>query len=344
MVYENYRKNKTTDILNKYDRWRIIVKQLKLSKEAKNRLEWIIYYHTKSKYNVSLVCRHFGIVKSTFYKWLDRFDETNLKSLENKSKRPKKVRTRQKEWYKDKRIIDLRKKYPYYGKIKIRKIYIKIYNENITIHYVQKTIEEYKLYFINNKRKKFTFNKNRIIKKKISDCEKEPKTGFLLHLDTIVLHLQGVKRYIITAIDEHSKIAYARVYNSHASINTVDFFKRLYYVLDKKIENVHTDNGSEFHKYFEESIKELNLNHYWSRPRTPKDNASNERFNRTLREEFLNQGNFNRDIVILNKKITDWLIEYNSIRPHQSLNYLTPLEYVEKTMNLSTMYSSSTKD
>ena len=66
------------------------------------------------------------------------------------------------------------------------------------------------------------------------------------------------------------------------------------------------------------------------------------RFNQTLKNEFLNWGNFHPDPKVLNQKLTNWLVEYNSIRPHQSLNYLTPLEFAEKTMHLSTMWSSST--
>lgn len=341
MVYESYRKNKSKELTSKYERWRDIAKVLKLSKQARNRLEWIIYYETRSNNNVPLVCRHFGIGRSAFYKWYNRFNESNLRTLETISTKPNNVRCRQKEWNKDERVIELRKKYPYFGKMKIRVIYIRLYNEDITSWYVQRVIEEYKLY--SKKRKKhYTQKKSSIVKKKITEFKTKPSTGFLLHLDTIVLHLQGVKRYVITAIDEHSKISYARVYKSHASASTVDFFKRLNYVLEKKIENVHTDNGSEFHKYFEQSLKKLNLTHWWSRPRTPKDNPSNERFNRTFREEFLNWGNFSKDTDIFNKKITNWLIEYNNIRPHESLNYLTPLQFAEKTMNLSTMWSSCT--
>ncbi len=341
MVYENYRKNNSKEFTSTYKRWRNIAKILKLSKQARNRLEWIIYYETKSKNNISLVCRYFGIGRSTFYKWYNRFNESNLHTLESISTRLINRHSRQKEWMKDERIITLRKKYPYFGKMKIQVIYKQIYKENITSWYIQRVIEEYNLYY-RKRKKQYTQKRSSRVKKKISECVKQPTTGFLLHLDTIVLHLQGVKRYVITAIDDYSKITYARVYKSHTSIATVDFFKRLNYVLEGKIENVHTDNGSEFHKYFEKALKQLNLIHWWSRPRTPKDNPSNERFNRTFKEEFLNWGNFNKDNNIFNKRITDWLIEYNSIRPHENLNYLTPLQFAEKTMNLSTMWSSCT--
>ncbi len=46
---------------NKYERWRKISVKLDLSKKAKLRLKWMIYYQTKANKNVSLTCRHFGI-------------------------------------------------------------------------------------------------------------------------------------------------------------------------------------------------------------------------------------------------------------------------------------------
>ena len=340
MVYEKYWVNKKKQLMNKYDRWRAVAKVLKLSREAMCRLEWIIFYLEKDK-NVALVCRHFGIARSTLYKWLNKFDEVNLRTLETVSRRPVSVRTREAEPRKDERVIALRKQYPYFGKKKLVTLYQTKYGEIITDWYVQRVIEQYKLYFT-KKKKHYTQRKNNVAKKKISECERKPVTGFLIHLDTIVLHLGGVKRYIVTGIDEHSKLAYARMYKSHSSNTAKDFFKRLYYLLEEKVEHVHTDNGSEFHKHFDEALKRLNLTHWWSRPRTPKDNASNERFNRTLKNDFLNWGNFHPDPKVFNQKLTEWLVEYNAIRPHETLNMLTPLKFAEKTMHLSTMWSSCT--
>ena len=58
-----------------------------------------------------------------------------------------------------------------------------------------------------------------------------------------------MKRYIFTAIDRHSKVAFARMYKSKSSYNAADFLNRLCYLMDGCIENIQTDNGSEFEKY-----------------------------------------------------------------------------------------------
>jgi len=340
MVFEQYRARDSKPLLGRPERLRAVAKVLKLSREALCRLEWILFYESHGL-DVALVSRHFGINRSTFYKWLQVFDETNLRTLETKSRRPVKVRGRMAAPLKDERVISLRKEYPYFGKEKLVRLYQARYGEAITSWYIQRVIKEYRLYFKKQKRQ-YVQPRTRLVKKKITECQKEPLTGFLIHLDTIVLHLEGQKRYIVTGIDEHSKLAYARMYVSHGSKAAEDFFKRLYYLLEEKVTNVHTDNGSEFKKHFDQALRALSLTHWWSRPRTPKDNPSNERFNRTLKEEFLSWGNFHPDPKIFNQKLTDWLVEYNAIRPHESLNYLTPLSFASQTMGLSTMWSSCT--
>lgn len=133
------------------------------------------------------------------------------------------------------------------------------------------------------------------------------------------------------------------MYTSHASLSATDFFRRLRYLLDGNIVHVHTDNGSEFRKHFETELERLGLPHWWSRPKTPKDNPRNERFNRTLREEFLRFGNYVSDTSVFNRRLTEWLVEYNAVRPHQALRYRTPLSVAEEGRGLSTMGSSSTQ-
>ncbi len=75
-------------------------------------------------------------------------------------------------------------------------------------------------------------------------------------------------------------------------------------------------------------VTKLKIPHYFSRVKMPKDNAINERFNRTLREEFIQLGNFTTEPLLFNQRLTEWLIEYDFNRPHQSLDYLSPIEYL----------------
>ena len=65
-----------------------------LSRTAKQRLKWLDYYFAHGR-NAALPCRHFGISRQTFYRWRPRYDPHDLTTLEDRSRRPKRVRQRQ---------------------------------------------------------------------------------------------------------------------------------------------------------------------------------------------------------------------------------------------------------
>ena len=241
------------------------------------------------------------------------------------------------------RIIFLRKRYIRESKFNIAIYYQREYKEKISSWKVQKVIEEKNLYYHPQKAAQTRRKRQRALKKKrITELQKKKRSGFLIQVDTIVIWWNGTKRYIITAIDVFSKIAFARFYKTHSSYNAADFLLRLNYLFQDKIENIQTDNGSEFAKYFERACQQLGIEHYFSRNRTPKDNAYVERFNRTLKEQHLQIDGFNPDISLANRRLTEWLVHNDFVRPHQSLGYLTPFEFHEKYHKVLPMSSSRT--
>src|SRR3989344_6078640 len=59
-----------------------LVRTASLSKDALKRLWWMDWYQTHAK-NAEATCRHFGISKSVFYRWKNRYKRFNLKTLED---------------------------------------------------------------------------------------------------------------------------------------------------------------------------------------------------------------------------------------------------------------------
>jgi transposase InsO family protein len=327
-----------------HTRWRKIAEFLRLSRAARGRLEWMIYWE-KNKKDVSLTCRHFGIARKTFYKWLKRFEQDFLKGLEDESRAPKRRRTREYTARQYDNVVMLRRQYLRYGKMKLLELYRRKYpgERTMSAWKIQCIISASGLYYEPQKQARINQKRARSsARKKITELKRKPRSGFLLCLDTVVRYYQGHKRYILTAIDRHTKIAFARMYTTHSSVSAQDFLHRLYLLLDGKIENVQTDNGSEFHRHFDAACQSLNLAHYWSRVKTPKDNAVNERFNRTLQDEFVSMGNMTTDTVEFNRRLTEWLIEYNFRRPHQALGYMPPINFSFKYHKVLPMYPSST--
>lgn len=311
-----------------------------LSKNARNRLKWMDYYRQCE--NVAKTCRHFGISRKIFYKWHNNFDPENLFTLEDKSKAPLNTRKPEITQLEEDRVVKLRTRNLCYSKFKIEQLYMQEYGEWISSWKIQGVIQKHNLYPNKARTQRITRKRLKAKKKeRITKLQKQKQSGFLLCLDTVQLRKINDKRYVFTGIDFHSKVAFARMYKNINSLNASDFLNRLLYLVNGNIQNIQTDNGSEFHKYFEAACTKLNLKHYWSRPRTPKDNAVNERFNQTLQHEFVKFGNFTTDVDKFNEKLTEWLIEYNFRRPHESLAYATPINF-HNSMQVLPMYPSST--
>jgi transposase InsO family protein len=326
------------------DRLRRQATMIGLSRAAKLRLEWILHYEATGR-QATFTARHFGIARKTFYHWHQRFDDRQLRSLEDHSRRPVHRRQRTYTALQYERVILLRKAHLRYGKMKLWVLYRQQYPQDTTISTwkIQCIVQRSGLYYHPKRQQRINRKRVRSVKRKqITMLQRKPVRGFLLCLDTIVRYHQSQKRYIVTAIDKYSKLAYARMYASHSSRATQDFLYRLHYLLDGKIQNIQTDNGSEFKKHFDATLAHWNIPHYHSRIKTPKDNPDNERFNRTLEEEFIQLGNMTTDLTEFNRRLTDWLIEYNAKRPHQTLGYSTPLNFHYKYHKVLPMYPSST--
>src|SRR5512136_265811 len=346
-------KRKPIVLKDRYESWRGVADLLGFASRERLRVEWMVFYYTAGKENAALTAQHFGISRKTFYKWFKRFRDSkyDVRTLADKSKAP----NRRKHWevtlIQEERIRRLRKKYPCYGKKKLKVIYEREYSEEISTWKIESVIRRYKLYPDQKKAEKTARKRSRARqkpKRRITQLVKEGKPCFLFQLDTIAIYWNNAKRYILTCVDHASKLGYARMYKNKSSRSAADFLYRLRYLVNQPIQNLQTDNGSEFALEFERATVELGIQRYFSRVKTPEDNSEAERFNQTLEYEWLYNSNLSLDPDEFNPRLTEWLIEYNLNRPHQTLGYLTPIVYIEKELAkihspLLPMWSASTK-
>jgi transposase InsO family protein len=178
----------------------------------------------------------------------------------------------------------------------------------------------------------------RIIKKKKYRLRK-PKdmkaslVGDIVQLDAITYHIGGVKRYLINCIDLYSRVAFSYPCTSLNSTNTRKTIQEFQSLLNVPIVHVQTDNGLENHKHFDEYLSKSSILHFWNNPRSPKQNAYIERFNRTIEEEFADWNLLSFKSSILDdfkSKLTSYLNYYNYKRPHYSLQYKTPMSILHQ--------------
>ena len=172
-----------------------------------------------------------------------------------------------------------------------------------------------------------------------------PQPGGLLHLDIKALgrfqrpqfrhHPLGSRRssgagweYLHVAIDDHSRIAFARLLpdQSHRSALTflraaLDYFASLAI----PIRRVMTDNGGCYRSWhFRRCLQQLQLRHLFTRPYTPRTNGKAERFIQTALREWA----YGLDYASSQQRaasLPHWLQQYNYLRPHASLNHAPPI-------------------
>jgi len=343
-----YFKAKPLSFITNWQYLRLLGKK-KLSLQAQLKLEWMIFYHTVGNQHATKTATHFGITRKTFHKWKSRFKEENLLTLEEGSRVPETKRSWKVTLQERQNIIQLRHKNMEYGKKKLKVLYKKEYGETISTWKIERVIRAYKLY-PNPKEYKKHYQKSQKSKQKVRIHEVKESIGaiqefgFLWHIDAIIIWWYGQRRIIFTALEDKTKIAYARVYKTNTSGYAEDFLKRLLYLVEGKVEIMHSDNGSEFAGAFEKACLKLNILQIYSRPYTPKDNPSLERFNKTIQREWLDLSEIGLDDILeANHDLTTWLIKYNNYRPHETLDYLTPLEYAQQNFfKVSPMWSAST--
>jgi transposase InsO family protein len=307
-----------------------------ITKEAQKRAKILTFW---KRYGLQATEEACGVKERTLYHWQKDLREAGgkLEALNCDSRAPKNKRRRR---Y-DHRIIEklemLREKHPNLGEKKLYPL-LKEYCDTInlpcpkpsTIGRIMKdkggmrTVPQ-KITGTGRVKK---INRQKVLRK--PKGIKPLRPGHLVALDTIERFIHGVRRYIITCEDIDSRFAFAWCTNSHASKAAEEFFEMWLQIFPHQTTFVLTDNGSEFKKHFSTRLKELQITHYHTYPRTPKMNAHIERFNRTIQEEFVDHHNgLLLDPHRFNEKLMDWLVFYNTRRVHCAFNNkLSPVQYL----------------
>jgi len=280
----------------------------------------------------------FGVSRRTLHRWQSTLDQAQgkLDSLDPKHRTPQRRRKRKVLPDVESFIIREREAHPRLGKKKLR-VLLEEEGFKLSESYVGRVIGDLKARGLLSQDRKLSFQgktgnltETPVCKRK--KIRRKVKRG--MELDTIVRFVDGVKRYILTAIDVERKFAFAGAYTSHSSASAADFLRRVLEVCPFVIDELQTDNGSEFALNFEQACTALGLTHFHTYPRSPKMNPFIERFNRTISEDFImrNRPLLRDDVSAFNLKLVDWLLWYNTVRPHESLGLVSPLRYIVSTL------------
>lgn len=300
---------------------------LDLSREARVRLTWLGHY--KKHKNAKVTCRRFGIAKSTLYKWVKRYIERGPRGLEDLSRTPKRRRTSTIPWQTVDLIVAIRKEQPAWSKHKIAVILARDHGIRLSASTVGRILKRKGLYDERVSRKRSKAAKRRKQRLRAEWWMKHAFPGCLIQIDTKHLRFAGKKFYQFTAIDCFSRIAFCRAYSSVGSHCARAFLEEVKAYLPFSLLALQTDNGAEFLRHFDQATEEELITHYFSHPYCPKENAHVERKIQTTKYELwaFKEAHTVKD---LNDLLDEWNYIYNYVRPHQSLGYLTPMEFYQE--------------
>jgi putative transposase len=97
----------------------------------------------------------------------------------------------------------------------------------------------------------------------------------------------------------------------------------------RKPEAIVIDNGTEFtSQVVDQWAYENQVQLHFITPGRPMENGFIESFNGKFRDECLNE-NWFLDLADAREKIETWRCDYNQVRPHSALGYLTPEEFAK---------------
>lgn len=306
-----------------------------LSKRAKTRLKWFDYYESHGR-NARLTCRHFGISPQTFYRWKARYDPKNLRTLEDRSSRPKRCRVPEYTAELAVAVQRLRETYPRWGK---DKLVVLLRREGYatsasTVGRILKRLKERgvlvePIWQAVSKRKGRRVARGYGIRKPREYIIEGP--GDLVQVDTMDVRPEtGHVFKQFTARDVVSRWDVLGV-SSHATAKAAAAF--LDEILERMpfpVRAIQVDGGSEFCAEFEQACQERGIRLFVLPPRSPKLNGSVERANRTHAEEFYEVYPMVYTVAGIRAAQSQWEEIYNTVRPHQALGYLTPLEYLQQ--------------
>lgn len=319
---------------------------------AQKKMEIINFY---DEFGEKATIQAFGADRKVISRWNRRLKENKgrLASLVPYSTKPKRTRA----VVYDAKIVDFirkeREEHPRLGKEKVKpdldEYCLKEGLKTVSESTIGNIIKRHKLFFqkagrvYHNPNSKWALNQ--VQKKKRLRAKHSPKPedfGYILS-DTVVRLDQGLRNYYISAIDAKLKFALTLNYKRLTSRNMKDFYYRFKSVYPGKVRIWQTDNGSENLGEFDDVLATDQIPHYFSYPHCPKIQTYIERYNRTIQEEFIdNNLGIIDDAVLFNQKLSEYLIWYNSRRPHKSLGLKSPLQYLIEKGGLSQKYLTYT--
>jgi len=310
---------------------------IELSPAAAERLRWVKAWQAMRAKGLTAqeAAGVLHLPRSTLYRWERRLKVDGLRGLEDRSRRPKRVRQRQ--WGADLaiQVRRLREACHGWGKDKLAPLLWED-GETVSISTVGRILKDLKLRGVLVEPERRVVRVKRRWEKRAYATRKPREYGVaepgdLVQVDTVeVRPLPGVVIKQYTARDVVSRWDVVEAHNRATAGTATSFLMAVQERMPFPVKAMQVDGGSEFRAEFEMACAEQGIRLFVLPPRSPKLNAHVERAQRTYKEEFYAWYDGALDLPSLNQALRRWESVYNTVRPHQSLGRRPPARYLRE--------------
>jgi transposase InsO family protein len=288
--------------------------------------------------NVSAACRLHCVSRKTYYKWLTRYDGT-IDSLMDRARRPRSHPRKLPEQlhalinrvYLDKTHTDKHGNRKAPGLYRLHWMLCTYHGFAHSVGAVYKALKRMGFYAPAKRRRRRKYKRY-----------EQPWPGANIQIDVMYLDaVRSKKQYQYTAIDEYSRLCFARVYDEISVHNSVGFLREALDFFEKhqiRVAQVQTDHGTEFtfamfpevtvEHPFERELRKEKIARKLTPIGKPHLQGKVERVHRILRDEFHNL-RYYRSVEQLERSLAGYLTYYNHRRPHGSLDWRSPVQHLQ---------------
>lgn len=304
-----------------------------LSRVVKHRLEVVRWCEAHDN-KVALTARHYSHSRSTVHTWVKRYAEQGLRGLQDRSRRPRKVR--QPLWTEllVETVRKLREEHPRWGKDKLV-VLVRARGFGVSVSMAGRILTRLKRQGrlpLADLRDPWMGSRTQTrpyaIRKPKDYIPSKP--GDLVQVDSADVRLDSDGHWYkhFSARDVISRWDVLGVYSRATAVTARDFLDAIIERMPGPVRAIQVDGGSEFKAEFEEACREKGLRLFVLPPRSPKLNGCVERAQRTHKEEFYQMLDPPESIQELRRLLLAQELCYNTVRPHQALGQLTPQQWL----------------
>jgi transposase InsO family protein len=276
---------------------------------------------------VSQAAEKTGVARQTLHRWLARYEADGLDGLADRSHRPVSC-PHQMPAAVEAAVVELRRSRPYWGP---RRLVFELAKRKVSVVPSESAVYRALLRAglidpaLRDRRSRKWKRWERGAPMEL--WQMDIVGGFPL--------ADGTSAKALTGIDDHSRMCVCARLMARERTRAVCDGLRAALATYGTPEQILTDNGKVFtgrffhppvEVLFDAICREHGIEHLLTQPRSPTTTGKIERFHRSLRAEFLSSAAPFASLKTAQRALDEWVADYNTNRPHQSLKMATPAE------------------